>query len=408
MNIGKSQLNIFLSNPGFICGAGDSSDTAHFIKNITSGSREGIQKINCDLVGEEGVKSFYVGRISDEKLKPTGDKFDARVLQILDFSLSFIEPTVKKAIEKYGAKRIGICLGTCDNGSELSFLGHRDFFTKGAFPAGYELKTQGVDYPAVYARRKLGTGGITLAFSTACSSSASAIIKAKELIQSGICDAVIAGGIDVTGYAVLLGFDQLGAISHEMTNPFSKNRNGINVGEGACFFVLAKDDLDGTGIQLAGTGESSDANHMTAPLADGTGAKQAMESALKDAGLSPADIDYINLHGTGTHLNDSMEGKGVDLVFGDYKVAVSSTKPMTGHTLGAAGSLELAECFYAIQEQKLPVHVWDGIQDDEIPTLNIVTVKNANEINGKRTIKCCMSNSFAFGGCNASLVIKKA
>lgn len=404
-----TDTKIYLSKPGFICGAGDSENPEQFIKNISCGSRDGIKKIECDLVGDDGVKSFWLGSVDDEKLSPTGDKFDSRCLRILDFALNSIEETVKKAVSKYGAKRVAVCVGSCDNGSELSFYGHRDFFEKGSFPPDYDLKLQGADHQAVLIKNKFGTEGIALSFSTACSSSASAIIKAKELILSGICDAVIAGGVDVTGYAVMLGFDCLEAIDHEKTNPFSKNRNGINVGEGAAFFVLSKDDLDGTEIVLAGAGESSDANHVTAPLADGTGARQAMLAALKDANLTTDEIDYINLHGTGTHLNDSMEGKGIELVFGGLgkKIPCSSTKPMTGHTLGAAAGLELAECFYAIKNQFLPVHVWDGVRDEEIPELNLVTANNIEEILGNHEIKCCMSNSFAFGGCNASLIIRK-
>ena len=397
--------NIYLSNPGFICAAGNSHDADSFIENLSSGNREGIKNTACGLVGENGVKTFYVGKISDDLLNQTGDVFDMRALQILDFALSDIKNTVQKAISRYGAKKVGVCIGSCDNGSELSFKGHKAFFEEGAFPSDYDLKMQGADYPAVFTARKFGTEGITLAFSTACSSSASAIVKAKELIRAGVCDAVIAGGVDVASDTVLLGFDSLEAIDHEMTNPFSKNRNGINLGEGASVFVLSRDDLDETGIILAGTGESSDASHMTAPLADGTGAEQAMNAALKDANLSPCQIEYINLHGTGTHLNDSMEGKGVDLVFGksssDTAVLCSSTKPMTGHTLGAAGSLELAACFYAIKKQKLPVHIWDGAQDEEIPVLHFV------QHSCEKPVTCCMSNSFAFGGCNVSLIIKK-
>lgn len=403
---------IFLSNPGFICSAGDSSDTKRFVGNLSSGNRDGIKKVDCGLVGEEGVKSFYVGKIDDSKLKPTGDKFDMRVLQILDFALNSIEESAKKAIAKYGKARVGVCIGSCDNGSYLSFRAHKPFFEKGSFPAGYDLKAQGADYPATFIQNKFGTEGICLAFSTACSSSASAIVKAKELIRSGICDAVIAGGVDVASDTVLLGFDSLEAIDHEKTNPFSKNRKGINIGEGASVFVLSKDDLDETGIVLAGTGESSDANHLTAPLADGTGAEQAMKEALSDANLTPADIDYINLHGTGTHLNDSMEARGIELVFGksgNQSLPCSSTKPMTGHTLGSAGSLELAVCFYAIQTQKLPLHVWDGVQDEEMPVLNLVggTSATQSDTNTQNEIRTCMSNSYAFGGCNASLIIRK-
>ena len=141
----------------------------------------------------------------------------------------------------------------------------------------------------------------------------------------------------------------------------------------------------------------------------GTAAAQAMNSALSDANLSPAEIDYVNLHGTGTHLNDSMESRGVDLIFGSYKVPASSTKPLTGHTLGAAGSLELAVCFYAIKEQKFPLHVWDGVLDEQIPKLNLVTENYALSapLDHNSKIQCCMSNSFAFGGCNASLILKE-
>ena len=402
---------IYLSNPGFICATGNSCDSDTFVKNLSEGNRDGIKKVECGLVGENGVKSFYVGKIADDLLKPTGDKFDMRVLQILDFALSSVKSAAQKAISRYGSERVGVCIGSCDNGSFLSFKAHKAFFEGGEFPASYDLKAQGADYVATFASKRLGAQGISLAFSTACSSSASAIIKAKELIRAGVCDAVVAGGVDVASDTVLLGFDSLEAVSHEKTNPFSKNRNGINLGEGAAVFVLSRDDLDETGIVLAGTGESSDASHMTAPLADGTGAEQAMKAALSDANLSPKEIDYINLHGTGTHLNDSMEGKGVALVFGEEnpRVLCSSTKPLTGHTLGSAGSLELAACFYALKTQKIPVHVWDGAQDEEIPALNLVTAEQvvSTPLNHHSEIRCCMSNSFAFGGCNASLIVRK-
>ena len=151
-----------------------------------------------------------------------------------------------------------------------------------------------------------------------------------------------------------------------------------------------------------GAGESSDASHMTAPLEDGSGAAAAMESALKDAGIGADEIDYVNLHATGTKLNDSMEAKAVDKVFSGRKVPVSGTKPMTGHTLGAAGSLELAACFLAIERQKIPIHLNDGILDEAMPELNLVRkAETASEI------RTCMSNSFAFGGCNVSLIIGK-
>lgn len=400
-------MNIYLSNPALICGAGDNA--AEFYNSITTGSQHGIKKVDCTLTGENGTKSFYAGHIDDSKLKKTQSPFDMRFIQVMDAALNQLQNTVESAVNKYGADRIGVCVGQCDNGSYLSLKAHQQYFGEGKFAEDYDLKAQGADYAATFISEKLAVKGPSLSFATACSSSATAIIKAKELIKAGIIDAAIAGGADITSDTVLLGFNSLEAIdTKHISNPFSINRNGITLGEGAAFFLISKDDIDGTNIVLAGTGESSDANHMTAPLADGTGAQQAMNAALTDADLKPEQIDYVNLHGTGTHLNDSMEGKGVDLVFGSCKVPVSTTKPMTGHTLGAAGALELAACFMTIKNQKLPVQIWDGQQDPDIPELNIITApEDHSTVAAEKDIKCCMSNSFAFGGCNASLIIKR-
>lgn len=397
-------MKIYLSNPAVICCAGTSAD--EFYRSAVKGSQAGIKKVQCSLEGEEGAKSFYAGKIDDKFLKPVDSKFASRFLRIMEAALCQLSPAVEKARAKYGEDRIAVCIGQCDNGSELSFKANKELFKNGALPLDYDLKAQGADYPATYISYRFNIKGPSLSFATACSSSASAIIKAKELIKAGIVDAAIAGGADIVSDTVLLGFNSLEAIdTQKITDPFSKNRNGITLGEGAAFFVLSKDDIDGTGITLAGTGESSDANHLTAPLADGSAARQAMQAALKDAGLTPKQIDYVNLHGTGTRLNDSMEGRGIDLVFGEYKVPVSATKPVTGHTLGAAAALELAACFMAIKNQKFPVQVWDEQRDKEIPELNIITTGKGNA--PVKPIETCMSNSFAFGGANASLIISR-
>ena len=162
-----------------------------------------------------------------------------------------------------------------------------------------------------------------------------------------------------------------------------------------------------TGIELLGYGESSDAHHMTSPDPSGAGAEKAMKNALHNAGLKPEDIDYINLHGTGTKLNDLMESKAVDAVFGSYKIPASTTKPFTGHTLGAGSAVELAVCFQAIVKNRnaekiqLPLQMWDVQKDSEIPQLNFVDKDNCT---GFKKVKICMSNSFAFGGSNACLI----
>jgi 3-oxoacyl-[acyl-carrier-protein] synthase-1 len=253
------------------------------------------------------------------------------------------------------------------------------------------------------------------------------VIRGAELIRAGFCDAVIAGGADIVSETVLLGFSALEAVSDGLSNPFSKNRKGINLGEGAAFFLLSADPagagpvaagsieadqaLAGPAIELLGAGESADAFHMTAPKEDGKGAIQAMEAALRDAGIGPADVDYVNLHGTGTILNDRMEALAMSAVFPDCMPPVSSTKPVTGHTLGAAGALELALCWMALQRREgLPLHCWDGVYDEGLPALPFVSAGHADYParfpagKGKKP-SICMSNSFAFGGCNTSLIL---
>ncbi|MCH5288985.1 MAG: 3-oxoacyl-ACP synthase [Treponema sp.] len=393
-------MKAYLSRPAVLCGAG--TDAESFFGALTAGDRSGLVRVRCGTDGDGNDRFFWAGQIAEGVLRPTGDPFDMRVLQILDGALTQLTPVVQNVTARYGADRIGVCLGQCDNGSARSFAAHRALWTDGAFPAGYALAVQGADYPAAFAARKFGVTGVSLGFATACASSATALVKARQLIRAGQCDAVIAGGVDIASPTTLLGFDSLEAISAERTNPFSANRAGITLGEGAAFFVLSKDDVDETRVVLAGAGESADASHMTAPLADGSGAAQAMRAALDDAGIAADDIDYVNLHGTGTKLNDSMEATAVDAVFAGRPVSVSSTKAMTGHTLGAAGALELAACFLAIQRQRLPVHVWDGAFDDGFPRLNFVSDPRPG-----KEITCCMSNSFAFGGCNVSLIIRK-
>ena len=164
-----------------------------------------------------------------------------------------------------------------------------------------------------------------------------------------------------------------------------------------------------TTVKLLGWGESADAYHMTSPDPSGAGAEKAIRRALENAGLDKDKVGYINLHGTGTKFNDSMEAKAVAAIFGEKTVALSTTKPVTGHTLGAAAALEAAICWKALVENngkngniKLPLQVWDGQRDEEIPALNIVDGKSKA---GKGELKVCLSNSFAFGGANACLVL---
>lgn len=394
---------VYFSKPGVLCGAGKSIE--ELWKSVVSGNQDGIKKVTA-LNG----KDFFAGKIQDSVLVKSSARYDMRIMRIEEQCLSQIEKEIISAVDKFGAERIGVCVGSCDNGTEFSVAGHRKYFSEGAFDKEYSLEIQGADYVATFVSEKYGLKGPSLTFSTACSSSAGAIIKGAELIRAGACDAVIAGGVDICSDTVLIGFDSLEAVSSEPTNPFSANRKGITLGEGAAFFLLSKEDFGDESIELLGYGESADAYHMTSPDPSGAGAEIAMREALRRADLELGEIDYLNAHGTGTRYNDSMEAKAIKAVFGDIKVPVSTTKPVTGHTLGSAGAIEAAICYACItnnrdsEEPVLPVQVWDGLQDSDLPVLNIIDKNNSK---GAGKVKICMSNSFAFGGSNASLIIGK-
>ena len=393
---------IFLSKPGVLCSAGTSLDSLW--ETLHTKNQSHIKKTTT-MTGDE----YFAARIQDDCLAPTSGRYDMKIIRMEEAALNQIEKQIQKATEKYGAHRVAVCIGSCDNGTQFSIAGHREYFKNGAFPSNYQLEMQGADYVATFAAEKYGLKGPAVAMSTACSSSACAIIKAAELIMAGTADAVVAGGIDIASDTTLIGFNSLGAVSENITNPFSKNRHGITLGDGAAFFVISKEPLSSDendfNVKLLGFGESADAYHMTSPDPSGEGAKKSMERALKSAGLTPEKIDYVNLHGTGTKFNDAMESKAVDAVFKDYKVPAGTTKATTGHTLGAAAALELAICWKAIFDTYkngktvLPPQIWDGVQDEELPALNFI------KENTEAKVYTCLSNSFAFGGANATLII---
>ena len=425
-------MDIYLSKPGVMSCAGNNIE--ELWQAVTEGNQKGIKKYKaCN--GEE----YFAARIDDKSLKPSGGRYDMKVMRIENAALNQIAEEVAAVKERYGADRVAVCVGSCDNGTEFSVAAHRKFFTEGEFPADYNLEIQGADYAATFVAEKFGITGPANCFSTACSSSAGAIIKAAEMIKAGLADAVVAGGIDIASDTTLVGFGALEAVSSEITNPFSRNRHGITLGDGAAFFVLTREPLtvvepvettlSPSGltrgpVRLLGWGESADAYHMTSPDPSGAGAEKAIRRALESAGLATSDVGYINLHGTGTKFNDSMEAKAVAAIFGEARnagagddgganaasVPVSTTKPVTGHTLGASAALEAAICWKALMENqeknaniKLPLQLWDGQRDEELPVLNIVDKKSDG--GSKGPLKVCLSNSFAFGGANACLAL---
>jgi 3-oxoacyl-[acyl-carrier-protein] synthase-1 len=274
----------------------------------------------------------------------------------------------------------------------------------GALPDGFHYGQQEMGSPAALLARELAIGGPAYVHSSACSSSAKALASAARLIRMGLCDAVVTGGVDTLCGFTVAGFSALESVSAARCNPLSAARNGINLGEGAALFLMSREPA---AVALCGWGESSDGHPMSAPDPAGVGARLAMREALRRAGIEPSDVDYINLHGTATVQNDAMESHAVADLFGP-DVAVSSTKPFTGHTLGAAGAVEAAFCWLAMQDDnpagKLPPHLWDGVQDPALPALNVV--RPGTRLG--RPLRWALSNSFAFGGSNATLVFGRS
>lgn len=326
--------------------------------------------------------------------------------QLLYAAALQIEPAIRQAIARHGTHRVAVILGTSTSGIAEASEGIAQYLQNGQFPAEYRYAEQELSAPANFLADWLQLSGPAYVISTACTSSGRALLSARRLLELGVCDAVLCGGVDSLCGLTLNGFGSLEAISEQRCNPFSVNRNGINIGEAAALFLMTRErNADGASIALLGAGASSDAHHISAPDPSGAGALQCMGKALDNAGLAPEQIDYLNLHGTATVHNDAMESLAVHNLFG-ATLPCSSSKPMTGHTLGAAGALEAAFCWLSLSEHNpqglLPPHDWDHQQDPALPTLALVD--GSQRLNTQRPRRL-MSNSFAFGGNNVSLIL---
>ena len=311
---------------------------------------------------------------------------------------------VGAAAARYGRRRIGVLLGTSTSGileTEQAFR-RRDPAT-GALPDDFHYRTTHNTYSvADFVRTAFNLEGPAVVVSTACSSSAKVFAAAARMIAAGVIDAAIVGGVDSLCLTTLYGFNSLELLSSEPCRPFDADRNGLSIGEAAAFILLERPaaSLHADAVLLLGAGESSDAHHMSSPHPEGLGARMAMAAALKSAGLKPADIDYINLHGTATPSNDAAEGAAVAALFGNA-VPCSSTKGATGHTLGAAGGVEAVISALALQHGFLPGGVNTRNVDPAIP----VQYLTANREVAPRRV---LSNSFGFGGTNCSLILGRA
>lgn len=310
-----------------------------------------------------------------------------------------LQENIARAVEKYGAHRIGLVVGTSTSGVQEGEQAASALHAQGVFPAGFDYALQEMGNVGAFLSQKFRITGPSQAISTACSSGAKAIACAARWLDAGLVDVVIAGGVDALCSFTVAGFSALESVASELCNPLSAHRNGINLGEAAAFFVMGREEGP---LRLAGWGESQDAYHMSAPDPMGHGAMDAIQRSLQSARLRADQIDYINLHGTATPHNDAMESRVIASLFGS-QVAVSSTKPITGHALAAAGAIEAVIAWHVLVDNSqgnLPVHWWDGVLDTALPVLH--TVQAGEQI--RRAPKYVLSNSFAFGGSNAALV----
>lgn len=383
---------IYISAVGLINALGNSPD--EIAANLTRGVAPGMRLRSGWLQDKDAV----LGGV-DGDLPAIPDSFAAhrsRNNQLLLAALAQIQPAVDEAIARYGHDRIAVIMGTSTSGLDEGDQ-HVQMAMNGEESLNWRYAQQELGDPSRFLANWLGLEGPAYTLSTACSSSARAIISGRRLIDAGLVDIAIVGGADTLSRMPVNGFSSLESLSTTLCEPFGRDRRGITIGEAAALMTLTREPQP---VALLGTGESSDAYHISAPHPQGEGAIRAITLALNDAGMNPDEVGYINLHGTATPLNDQIESRVVHDLFGEA-VPCSSTKHLTGHTLGAAGITEAA-LSWLILTRDLPLPAQDFTRYEPDPTLAPCGVLHQPAVLKKGVI---LSNSFAFGGNNASILL---
>lgn len=347
-----------------------------------------------------------VDSVDDASVRPDLAEFDCRNNRLAQIGLTqdgFAE-RVEAARARYGAQRIGVFIGTSTSGileTEHAYQ-HRDP-QSGALPGDFRYtQTHNIYSPAAFVRAYCRLGGPAMAISSACSSGAKVFASARRMLEAGLIDAAVVGGVDSLCLTALYGFNSLELLSRRPCRPYDVARDGISIGEAAAFALLEhmpEHAIDDDAILLLGIGESSDAHHMSSPHPEGLGAQAAMAQALSTSGLAASDIDYINLHGTGTLSNDAAEAHAIRALFDG--TACSSTKGATGHTLGAAGALEAVITALALRHQFVPAGINTTEPDPALGVHYVTSDRSAR-------VRAALSNAFGFGGTNCSLVFGRA
>jgi 3-oxoacyl-[acyl-carrier-protein] synthase-1 len=388
---------VFLNELGIVCalGSGRRSVAATLFAG-TSGART-----LADAAVDGTALPFAAVTEPLPETPPALARYASRNLALTLKALEELNDAVDAALRRYGPERIAVVMGSSTSGigaGEEALASARR--GSGRLPQAFDFQCQELGSVAESIAAHYCLDGPALTISTACTSSAKALATARRLLRNNLADAVIAGGCDSSARLTINGFHSLAALTRTRCLPFSANRDGTMIGEGAAVFLLSREP---GGVLLSGVGESTDAHNMTAPDPTGTGAERAMRAALADACITAGDVAYVNLHGTATELNDTMESLALQSVF-PGGVPSSSSKAQLGHTLGAAGAMEAAVCWLTLcsnPDRLLPPHVWDGIADPEAPLSQPVAPGTA--LPAARPLHL-MSNSYAFGGSNASLI----
>ncbi len=378
----------------FCVGLSALGDTTVALKNSLTHTENCLTLVS----GYIPEQKIWVGAYASELIQeiPASLKeVDSRNVRFALTALKQIESDMQNYVTQFDSRRLAIVIGTSTSGIADNENALQQHF-QGNETIQVSQKKQEMGCLAKALQRYLGWTGLAYTISTACSSSAKAFAAGQRLIHADLADAVLVGGVDTLARLTLNGFHSLDSLSNAVCQPAGQNRDGINIGEAASLFLLSKHPAD---IMLMGSGESMDAWHISAPHPEGEGAAKAMQNALDMANLQAEDIGYLNLHGTATPQNDAMEIKAVRHVFKNYLVPLSSTKHKTGHCLGAAGAIEAMICTQVLKDQTwLPLHQ-PGHLDAELKDQNFVVDPQL-----KQPIRYAMSNSFAFGGSNISLI----
>ncbi len=392
---------LVITASSLVCAAGQGLEQ---VAQAVAEGTTGLRPNDLDWIGLE----THIGRVDGIEDRPIlGElgEYDCRNNRLAEMGLASdgFDVAVENACSRYGRNRIALILGTSTSGIRQSEIAYENRNPEtGALPTDFRIpQTHEYFSLADYVRRRLGVEGPTAVVSTACSSSSKAFADAYKMIVGGACDAAVVGGVDSLCRMTAYGFASLELLAAGPCRPNDVNRAGISIGEAAGFALLEKSELveypDGVFARFLGYGESSDGFHMSSPDPEGLGARLAMETALLYSNLTHGQIDYVNLHGTGTKLNDRVEDAAIHAVFGD-RVPCGSTKGWTGHPLGAAGITGILLSGLAIRDGLLPQNLNVEKVDPEFKS-NILT-KTQNS-----APRYIMANAFGFGGSNCSIVL---